>query len=210
MAEDLSTYTEVDPNEHISATSSRATGTGLSRAETAYLVADKGENYFDALDIDFTLCLTMQKNYGIMVFFALANQLNHFGGFTNKEFAVMYYNNGSANYLYLNRGAGGGGDNMTLSLNTVYYCTLERSAGADTVNLKMYSDADRTTLLDTLTISGQSGIKWRYVYALNTNNTSSSITVSGYTENITINTGEEPEQSVVPLAMHQYRGRRVA
>jgi hypothetical protein len=57
--QDLTTYTEVDPNGHISTTSTRITYTNLAFNEDAYDYSDKGVDHFNGdfthlLDIKFT------------------------------------------------------------------------------------------------------------------------------------------------------------
>jgi len=43
--EDLTTYTEVDPNGHIDATAARCTMTGIGHDEDAYRYRDKGVDH---------------------------------------------------------------------------------------------------------------------------------------------------------------------
>jgi hypothetical protein len=65
-------------------------------------------------------------------------------------------------YIQLDRLDGGEGSRYEIALDTVYYCTLLRESG--TVTLKIYSDAERTSLLATLTQSGFES-SWRFIYA---------------------------------------------
>lgn len=186
MAEDLTTYTEVDPNSHLSATSARVTGSGVLRNESCYLYYDKGADYFDALDIDFVVMPTFVDAGDAIGLLGVSNTIGDFYSFGQYEhFILFYYTSGIK--LYLNRGALAGSDNMAVSGIVAYYCTLERAAGADNVYLKVYSDAARTTLLDTLVISGMSGKKWRYIYAMSSYNSGASYASSAYCENIIIN-----------------------
>lgn len=78
---------------------------------------------------------------------------------------------------------------MVISVNTTYYCTLERAAGNATFNLKVYSDADRTNLLDTLTCNiSTASTKHRYIYGISSQYTgATSYYASGYVENVVIN-----------------------
>src|SRR5574344_1581071 len=101
MAEDLSTYTEVDPNSHISATSSRMTGTSINRNETAYAYYDKGTGYFDALDIDFDFRMTELSANDLFGITGISNTLNHQGAWGASDIRVTtYFTSGQAR-LYL-------------------------------------------------------------------------------------------------------------
>jgi len=56
---------------------------------------------------------------------------------------------------------------LNISVGTVYYCTISRSDGSSTVTLKVYSNAARTTLLKTMTVTSfTASRKWRFIYAL--------------------------------------------
>lgn len=206
MAEDLSTYSEVDPNSHISATSSRMTGTNINRNETAYAYYDKGADYFDALDIDFDIKATNLDSNDILGVFGISNTLNHTGAFGKSDIRIAYYKPSSGSTgLYLTANTS---DNMTISLDTIYYCTLERSAGSANVSLKVYSDAARTTLLDTLAVTLETAsTKHRYIFGISSQYTNNNYAASGYVENVVINA--VGGQSVIPIMM-AHRRRRIA
>ena len=207
MAEDLSTYTEVDPNSHISATSSRMTGTGIHRKETAYAYYDKGADYFDALDIYFDIRATNLDSNDILGVFGISNTLNHIGAFGTSDIKVVfYYPGGGSRGLYL--GTGGALDYMAISLDTTYYCILERAAGSASVNLKVYSDSGRKTLLDTLTgTMAVASTKHRYIFGISSQYTNNNYAANGYVENVVINA--VGGQSVIPIMM-AHRRRRIA
>lgn len=207
MAEDLSTYTEVDPNSHISATSSRMTGGGINRNETAYAYYDKGADYFDALDIDFDIRTTNLDSNDILGVLGISNTLDHIGAFGTSDIKVaFYYPGGGARGLYL--GTGGALDYMVISVDTTYYCTLERAAGSAAVSLKVYSDSGRETLLDTLTgTMAVASTKHRYILGIASQYTNNNYAASGYVENVVINA--VGGQSVIPIMM-AHRRRRIA
>lgn len=184
MAEDLTTYTEVDPNSHLSATTSRATGTGVRRDESCYLYSDKGAGHFDALDIDFDVEMTTWSSGAGVGTLGFSNSVANCKGWGATDPYVLFYYGGGKQTLCLNTSAQS--DFMLIKPATKYYCTLERAAGSDTANLKVYSDALRTTLLDTLTITGVAGVKWRYIYAIASWNAGGSYEANYYCENINI------------------------
>ena len=182
--EDLTTYTEVDPNSHISATSSRATGAGVGRDETCYLYKDYGENYFNGVTVNFDIRVTTFPSSGIMLVFGLSNTLNHIGVWGTSEPRVVFYNNAGIARLYF---VGISSPYYGISLNTTYYCRLIRAAGSDTANLYIYSDSGRTTLLTTLTNTVVASTKWRYAFAMSSQNTGGvAYATSGYVENISM------------------------
>lgn len=190
MAEDLSTYTEVDPNSHISATSARMTGTGINRNETAYAYYDKGADYFDALDIDFDFCMTELSANDLFGVTGISNTLGAQNTWGADDIRVLaYFPSGQQARLYLSTSVGS--DYMVIAVGTTYYCTLERASGNATFNLKVYSDASRTTftLLDTLTCNlSTASTKHRYIFGISSQYTgATSYDASGYVENITIN-----------------------
>lgn len=206
MAEDLSTYTEVDPNSHISASSSQMTGTDINRNETAYAYYDKGADHFDALDIDFDIKATNLDNNDVLGVLGISNTLNHIGAFGSSDIKVLFYCTSLSRRLYVSTSAIS--DYMVISLNTVYYCTLERSAGSATVNLKVYSDSARNTLLDTLTTTlNTASTKHRYIFGIASQYTNQNYAASGYVENVVINA--VGGQSVIPIMM-AHRRRRIA
>ena len=207
MAEDLSTYTEVDPNSHISATSSRMTGTTINQNEKAYAYYDKGVDYFAALDIDFDFCITELSFDDVIGVIGVSNVLGHIGECgVNDVLVYVYYPSGAQARIYITTSAGG--DYMVLSVNTTYYCTLERAAGNATFNLKVYSDANRTTLLDTLTCNiPTASTKHRYIYGISSQYTNNNYAASGYVENVVINA--VGGQSVIPIMM-AHRRRRIS
>ena len=70
----------------------------------------------------------------------------------------------SPTLVLTNHEAGGGSDtSAALSTQTKYYLSVERSG--ETLQVGIYSDADRTTLVDTLSVSVDAGRTWRYLFA---------------------------------------------
>jgi hypothetical protein len=188
--ENLSTFTEVDPNSHLSSNSTRTTSSGLTRSEDAYTYKDYGANYFDALDIDFIAFTNSSSTDGGFQMVCLSNTVNDLSGFASTDVTFITAEIGSGNVnLYLTRGALVSTDVYnTLTTDTIYYCTLKRVSGNNTVTCEIYSNAARTNLLDTLSVSGFGTVKWRYLFTANTFNDGSSDSLhNGYIENIDLN-----------------------
>ena len=165
--QDLTTYIEVDPQEELTVTATTITAVDLDTAWDAYVYKDFGADYFDALNIDFDMFIwnTSVEDGGAYV--SLANVIDDYLGFgATAVSANIIEGSADAKYIFLKRGADVASDGYEAVGNTWYYCTLSRTAGADSVALKIYSDIGRTTLLDTLTLSGFGTAKWRYFYAI--------------------------------------------
>ncbi|KKK65176.1 hypothetical protein LCGC14_2976790, partial [marine sediment metagenome] len=77
-----------------------------------------------------------------------------------------------------------------ISLDTDYYMTIVRDESIGTygtITMFTYSDADRTTLVNTQAITLHTSKKdYRYIYACQSFNTGTNQSVSAYTENMTI------------------------
>jgi PKD repeat protein len=179
--ETFTTYTEVDPSSHLTVTSYVVTFANVTRNESTYLYKDYGVDNFDALDVDFEFKITTTSGlYSVIRLLGFSNTVGPANTWESTSIQTEIYRDGSSSYkLKLFRGHALAEDAMSISLNTFYYCTMERTAGSDTVTIKVYSDSDRTTLLDTLTVSGYGTAKWRYIYAVSSVNTGTTVTTSG-------------------------------
>jgi len=207
--EDFTGYTEVDPNSHIERTSSRVTVAGLIRNEVAYVYYDKGAGYFGNFKHKIDVRCTAYANEAEWNVWALANDLgakiplyngnkplfgvNVYKGAT-LTLRLFEYNRPDTlpNYYYANT--------FTMSLNTTYYLTIERSG--TTLTCKIYSNSARTNLLATLTISGVQTTTFRYVYAAQSCGSDGVGTraISGYCENLFI-PGVIPVEVTEPLGL---------
>lgn len=188
MAEDLTTYTQVG---FMTVTASRVTATFYAD-QNRYLYKDFGTDHFDKIDLKFAGIASDTDPYGYdgrmyMGFTNVVGDASGWGAGASIKIRFMrsgpygegnYYlemHNGSEYYDY---------DFCLISPGTVYYFTLTRAAGNGSATLKVYTDSTRTTLFDTLTISGLGTTKWRYFYAASGYNVNDgTVYVSGYYEN---------------------------
>jgi hypothetical protein len=193
--EDLSTYFEIDSNAKVTVTSSAVSISGATDNTLYSLYKDKGANFFDALDIDFAIVQNNTVSTDSALGFSLNNNSSpstYTIGATSSDalnIVAYWYAN---QRLYLTKDWVNGGGIYYGTTGTKVYCTLTRPAGGDTVTLKVYSNSARTTLIDTLTVSGFSGIKWRYIHALCTTHWSENNALNGEISDITIRGVEEP------------------
>lgn len=189
MAEDLTGYTEVDPAGYISKTSSRVTLAYLLSSVDAYLYHNFGVNYFDKIDLQFDGRVSSSTAYDGECYVGFANNVNDSAGWSQYISVDFRRNNSTGKYGVTLVTSGMGYDGYEISANTTYYFTLSRSAGSNTVTLKIYSDSARTALLDTLSADGVgTSTKFQYFYpAASVNTGDSSDAFYGYFENFVLN-----------------------
>lgn len=201
--EDFTTYTEVDPNGRLTVTASKADVVNAERDEDVYLYKDKGADHFDALDILFEIYVgsaSAASSFGGM---AISNTVGTMAQFATTDMSCP--GSGGVDYLYLMRGAFVATDYYNCSQDTLYYCTLARAAGNNTATLKIYSDASRTDLLDTLAVAGFSTTKFRYCYGMaNYNSGAATYYHTGYVQDLDLQEAAPPP-GAMPMAMNHYR-----
>lgn len=175
--ENLVNYTETDTAERIAVSGFIATVTDLDRDETATLRKDYGANYFNSLDIDFEINLA-GSSHGTLTAIGVGPALTVTAtgaqnGFATTDVSVMVLVLAGPVYrIRLSRGADVAQDDyIGASTDTVYYCTMTRSAASDTITLAIYSDSARSVLVDTLSVSGYgTGTRYRYMFGVNSPN----------------------------------------
>lgn len=198
MPEDFTTYTVGGAESaQISTTTTRCTATDLDRDDEAYCYDDKGANNFDG---DFEhLCdvyITSADNLGISGIWALANAIGASDDLKSageSYLQVFCYRDGNGvynirliEYDYPNNYT----DLYVCSVQTMYYLEIERDESVGTYGTlycRIYSDAARTNLLDTLSLTLHSSKKdFRYVYGIMSRNYAVSVTqeISCYVENL--------------------------
>lgn len=175
--EDLTTYTEVDPDSHISKTTDRATFTDLTGDESAYLYYDKGVGHFDG-DFEHLLkCLCDEyatPSGGIWVnFWVVANYVGSMDA-NNNQLLTFFYSSGGGVVIYLREyySSTGYSDYTYISTDVTYYIELERDEGVGSYGTLYeyictgdYYD-DGGSLVDALSVTLHGKEDFRYIYAL--------------------------------------------
>ncbi len=161
-------YTEVDTGNYLTVNDPKILATALDQDIDAYVVKDFGADHFDKLDVLFEVYQgsgSQNTSEHILPAFTVDAETK-FNGLGTTDIGVSLYKPGAGILnIYLYRGYSVANDgSVNLSENTIYYCRLERTAGNNTATVKIYSDAARTTLVDTLTVAGYGTVKWRYAY----------------------------------------------
>jgi len=203
--EDYTTYTEVDPNNHISCDADTVTVTGLTRNEIAYKVKDRGVNHFNG-NFDHLLeqRVTAGNNGGVTRFWVLGNALgaaNDIDVANGDQFEVWFFVDLAVPYyIGLTELDGGTIYNATwqgVALNTTYYLRIKRDEAIG-VHGTLYCDiyanaADRANeinALANLSLTLNTNKKdFRYIYAVQASNDGNAATINAYTENLDLQEG---------------------
>jgi len=170
--EDFTTYTELDPNNHIDLVGTNHIDFDAYMNEDAYLYKDKGTDFFSNFEhkIDIKL-ISASASYAFNYPWCVANAIGaiypDLGGSTNLLNLQIYKSPGSPGVCLTEYyGASSWQDcSIALSFGTWYYLTIKKVGTA--LTCKIYSDSVRTTLLDTLSLTLHADIKYRYIYAAN-------------------------------------------
>lgn len=178
IAVDFSTFTEVDAGNVLTPSAAKIVGDAVPCNGAAYAYKDYTADYFNKIDVAFRVKATDFAGASVYVITAaFANAVGDI--YPTAGYKVMVYIQNATGNVYLLVGLFNGGsdvatDTMSISLNTDYYLRVERAAGATTLTVKVYSDAARTVLIDTLSISNANlNTKFRYLYGLGSLNFSS-------------------------------------
>jgi hypothetical protein len=190
----LSSYSETDPNDHITVETYKVTASGITNGEDAHVVYDFGTNYWDELYIDFEVRLTEDTTNGDVLYggACFSNTLDDANNWASGSIGTRIYSITTSPRIYLII-TGGTNDYYDISKNTTYYCRLERNAGNNIVTLKIYSDSNYSVLLDTLTVTGAGTNKYRYHYALCSYNAGGAASIGGWFQNINMYLNPTPD-----------------
>jgi hypothetical protein len=192
--ENLSTYSKSDNGGYLTTTATRVTYTAVPRNATCTLYSNKGSGYFSG---NFTHYITIDLTATTASCWAVPDMLSDYQADwyvivtgNHNGLAVELTGNNTSSY-YLTAGETTSGNHYDpgghlLSNNTVYYLKTKRDMSVGTYGtyyIYTYSDAARTNLLDTETLTLHSIKTYQYCYAFSGWNSSTSAdTVSGYHE----------------------------
>lgn len=179
-SENFTTYTEVDPDSHITVIPSRSSFVDLTKDESAYVYNDKGINHFSG-DFEHLITVYLYSGSGSnsqTVYWALTNLVGdkeyitgEGGDMLNMEFLRE---EGGAVRLYIQEVVGGSTISAPyIGIDAPYLCYLkirrEEAVGTyGTLYCNIYSDSARTVLVNTLTITLSANKDFRYIYATQT------------------------------------------
>ena len=189
--EDLTTYTEVDEGTDLTITSAKVDISTIQMNRLSYVRRDMGSACIGDFDIDFTCNMATDVSGSSLGCFAVSDD-------TNNSRTSMDANNVGLIFGY-NRWFVAGNWRMRDEENSAQdsvvagtpsqtrYLTISRTG--TTFQTLVYTDADRTTLEDTLSLTSGTDT-YQYVYAFYNHNDDVQFptnTFSGYTENFELN-----------------------
>jgi len=198
--EDLTTYTEVDPSADLTVTAPKVAFVNFDTRNTdTYVYKDQGVDFFDGDFIhDYEFKITAIDDSALPGMWMLANSVDDILGIKNAsgDCYSSYILKPGVNpaYIFLREVDGGTFRNATggtyvFTLNTDYYVRLTRDESIGSfgqLKQQIYSDAARTNLLHTQTLSLSTSKKdYRYNYALVSYNSSSpGLNAWGHVQNL--------------------------
>lgn len=204
-AENFLTFQESDPDSTITRTSSRVTWTDmLAGAGSAYVYRDMGVNFFDSSFVQtLTINQTASERGGATVgCWAMSNDLDDFRGLMagSKDAFVIQFSHAQSPdevRLKLHELDGGvayndGSNGYVTTDGTVYYLKITRDETVGSygeIKLQVYSNAARTTLLNTQQFNLHTSKKdFRYVMPCQSSDETAAITKksSGYSEDLVL------------------------
>jgi hypothetical protein len=170
--QDLTSYIKNDPNGRLTVSAAKVQGDNVTGGDgVTNVYKDFGADHFDALNFLLEAYVgssaTVSATAGCNFVNTAAPDSTKRTNLATTDAGAWIHNEGGTASVQLWRGDIETRDIYNGSFNTIYYLKMERAAGNDTITIKIYSDSGRTTLLDTLTISGYgTSTKWRYLFAL--------------------------------------------
>jgi len=194
--EDFTTYTETDPNNHITVTANKLVVDGMSQNEDVYVYADKGESHFGA-SFEHTLKHTGRGGNDRGMYWAVSNVVDDYAYWGNQDsqaLGIEFWGSYKTHTLY---GFEENSEDDSWGVwaptdGTPTYITIKRTSETVLQEL-LYSDSDRTSLEDTLAVSVVDGRRFRYVFGCVSNNTGSSKTWIDFdVENLDLNEEAPP------------------
>jgi len=188
----LADYTEVDPNEKITLTSTKTAFDNITDGDDAYVYRDKGEDFFSGaykhlLEIKYTSGTNTPA-----AFWALTNILNDLKYIDDVGDYWEGLYRGVTNSLILARvNAGARVTDVWTGWDTgvTYYVTIERTAGG-VLTAEIRTGSHEGVLQDTLQVTGAT-TAYRYIHSYNHLRTVSGNYCSGFTQNLDLG-GVEP------------------
>lgn len=190
--EDFTTYLEHDVPNRLSETVTRVTFTNLQLNDDVYISDDKGANHFGNFEHLFTIRITASDASDTnMTIWTVSDTLDTFSALwsANDNAIVCDIYSDSGNLALSIRDCNNhNGDWMVPipTVGTTYYCTAKRDGSTGTI--KIYSDAGRTVLIDTVTITVNTALL-RYIIPVSSYEDASTNKISGYHENLDLQEG---------------------
>lgn len=215
--EDFTTYTELDAGGdpgNLVVTQNKIDANGITKDEDSRVFADKGAAHFGATfehKVKTVWQAVPGDGWPFAACWALSNVVEDAGYWnTNNSQAVLVEWSGDAvqKYTMLRDEEDGEQDFYTNSGYLTRYLTIQRTSET-ALECRIYSDAVRETLVDTLVVSLTNGRRYQYVFGFNSSDTNQAARVISIdVEDLDLQ--EAAPGLPIPVAMRSYRNRRVA
>lgn len=186
--EDLTTYIEVDSAGDLIITSPKVAFDTIRRDANSAVYKDFGASFFGDFrhDLEFEITAETSTNascaiWGLNDTIAGAT----IGDFVAANVGMTMSVNGSTQVLTLIEYLTDTSDEFNFSLNTVYYLSVIRDA--TTMKCFVYSDSDRTILLDTLTITLRTHSRYLNAFCSRDSGSNPAANMTGYMQNLDLN-----------------------
>src|SRR3990167_6767698 len=170
--QNYTTYTETDPNNRYTVTSTKINVVGLDRNEDAHVVYDFGVNFFNenfTTKVDVYIDSASQVDGLLRMAWGLANAIDDVSGLrvagqSHLDIYIAKTSTGGLVAASEYYGSNVFDNSIDLSLDTTYYLTIVRDESIGTYGTLycyIYSNSGRTTLVDTLTITLRAKLDFR-------------------------------------------------
>lgn len=197
--EDFTTYTEEDPNSHITIDSNTITFSGLHANEVAYVYKDYGVNYFDGgfthdVDVYIDSATNLYGNNFIVYSNNIGNIKAHDDNVWDYQGIYFLGSEGTITAVYVMENDGGdyyfSSSYVSINDDTPYYVRIVRDENVGTYGtlyVYVYTDSARTNLLGVESVALHTSKKdFRYLYGTSNDNATGDNTdiIAGYFENL--------------------------
>jgi len=169
--EDLTKYTEVDPDAEVTVYGRYLVTTGLWNDTSTYVYKDFGSAHFNGFEVKFRCKSTYTDGTNSRAFFfGIANGVGVLNSCAGIKIVIDLYWTGSVRTLSLKALNGGtqlAAQSYNINLKTDYYIKITHAKDSQTVTAAIYSDPEYSSLITTLTITHASiATTYRYLYAV--------------------------------------------
>jgi len=202
--EDFGTYTETDPGtDNLSVATNQITFTNLDRESGDYVLKDFGAAHFGNFEHLYKWCCTALGAGSYAVVWHVGNDATPDVYSNPAIFTYIWFRASANSYVYLGeRTASYQEDSSNLGyekFNVPYYLTTKKDATA--LTSKIYTDAARTVLYDTLSLAITDNT-FRYMTPCCTFGGSGAFDINGYSADLDL---QEAAGASIPIIMHHRR-----
>lgn len=168
----LLSFIKFDEASYLAVTKNQIVVTNLGRDNTAYLYRDYGAAYFSAWVVDFEVTISTSSTTNGYVRVGFANIVGDGCDWVDAlDFAaVCIYTLKSPDYIFVGvQSPWDAGSTAAVACGTCYIRFVRAIGSLGTLTVYIYSDVNRTVLVDTLTCDITPGNTYRYFYPIASN-----------------------------------------